>query len=816
MIVLLSVVLAGLVAPSAQANLTGSVSTEPKPAPDAKPADEVRWQTLPTGDRVAFQQTTGGPRVLSVKAAQGSSGRYRTVSTSNSVRVVPAEAQPYLISGKVTPDLFDIGALVGEAQPTLVVRRKTGTVRRVQIPADPQVAGDLWTKLTGQPPHATLTDPNPQLADGIRRVALAGKQPTTHASSQDSGCSDDSNPNEPGPGKFPVTIKALDRRGDPAWGTFILRDYHCRPWELNGFIQFRTQPGAAETFYVRKSTYSLLGDVRTYDASGRQVVEETIGGDTQLEVDGPTDVVVDARDAVQLEFDTSRKSELAHAVFGWTRGAAGHRLASALVLTPQYSALQRVSLIPTGPVTDGEFGFYPSVRLTAPLAEGTVHGGGWSSQLDAKLLTSLAASNLDTTLRVRHAGQDCHGCALVVTPDPQTGIPGAVKGAVDAGAAAVLVMPSQPGVVHQLLSADIPVLAVSYQQGMQLRRRLSTGSRHANVTLTLKLRPQSPYLYDLAFDQHAIPSDASYEINADDVTLVHQRFASDGTATRAYETRYTVKPCQCSLTPIFGAIELGTTRLDYVSSNDSAWQQMVKVPGSVTARDAPHAYDEQTPPTNEWFGGPLAPALTRNRPLGDWLFPAYTSNGDLVFHIGSSVDNAGHYGYGGDHSGRVWLNGEPLGDFDGFRTIDAQDRSGTWRLELQTTRPETGWARSTRARTVWTFDAAAAQTSDRQPLPMVDARISLPVQLDGHPDPGGKVVIQPWRLDADAIDVEQISLDLSVDGGETWLPQPLSDTAHGYTATPVLPGHGPVAMRVSIEAADGSTMHRTVRRAWVR
>ncbi len=799
-----------------------ATSTDVDSGSDASPT-RSGWVTLPTGDRVAYERDDAGIRTVGVEPAPGASGRYRTVDLGDHVRVIPFEAQGYVDSGQIDPAIFDVTALAAADDPTLEITRASGDQERRAIPTDPGRAHAQWVDLVGQP-RADAALARPARAPGVAAIDLAGTETTerpvvdgtdANASGADDAidpCTLGDDPNQPGPGKFPVTIRALDRRGAPSWGSFVLHDYRCRPWESYGYIQFGAPPDTGKTFYLPPAKYALLGDITTLDASGRFAQEITVGGLPEIDITGAREIVVDASDAVPIETTTRHESSPSTAVLGWTRGMPTNRLVTAVVLTPQYDSLKTMSAIPSDSITDGEFDFYPTLRETAPLVTASVKQ---LPDLHPKLLPGSASAAMESDLRLTDLAHPCRGCAIVVQEDPESGIGGPVADAVSQGAGAVIVIPAQPGIVHASVDSPTgPVLALSYSEGRAVLKR---ADRHTKVRVTVT--PFSPYLYDLALhEQSRIPADLSYAIDDRDVHRVVQRFHGDGKQGTFYETRYPLSPCRCSLQPILSQIQTGSERVDYVSDNGSVWQQQLFKPG-FTFRDAPHAYTRQSAATADWLDAPLTSGLAyaKDVSITDFRYPALVKDGTMTFNIPAVMDNAGHGGNGGFNEGRLFRNGQFVQDFTGFDTVPIGDMPTTWRLEIDHSHFVNSWASATASQVAWTFVTGDESSSQPAPLPMIDATIDVPVDLVGRPHgPAPEFTVHPWRLDGRSTNRVVVTMSFSTDGGLSWESAHVKRGHDGYTARPKLRGHGPVSMRLRVADHDGASVERTVHTLWTR
>ncbi|WP_081884049.1 S8 family serine peptidase [Micromonospora parva] len=183
----------------------------PPPAPPTKPtpsgaADRTPVTvTLITGDRVTV--TPGRPGAtpsVDVKRAPGATGSVRISTEGRDTYVYPDEAVPYLATGRLDKQLFDVTQLIAQgyddarsAELPLIVTRTTGSaklrtattlpgtqttqqlpsVRGEAIRTRRSQAADFWSALTdGRSPTArSAATPAPSFTAGIDKVWLDGK-----------------------------------------------------------------------------------------------------------------------------------------------------------------------------------------------------------------------------------------------------------------------------------------------------------------------------------------------------------------------------------------------------------------------------------------------------------------------------------------------------------------------------------------------------------------------------------------------------------------------------------------------------------------
>lgn len=623
------------------------------------------------------------------------------------------------------------------------------------------------------------------------------------------------NPTKPGPGKVAVTVNALDRAGEPAGGSFTMMDFHCEPYEANGFINFGLNPGSPHTFYLPAGTYSLLGYATTLDTSGTLAQEVTFGGDPEFDVVAgePLTITVDARDGEPLVVDTPQTSTPSIVVLGWERGIEGNPpLAQSTVVYPQSSSVSRISLIPSDPVSDGVFSFFPWVRNTEPWAAARAVGGGQPVDLPVRLLNPMNPTPVEGTVPVR-VGLDglTSGDVPLLTDGPE--LAAQVAAAEAAGAPAVLIGPAQEGLTEPRVGSSLPLLSLHSSDATALAERIQ---RMGGVgRLQLAVDPQPDDVYDLIDELPTVEADPFGALSAADLTTVHQTFHTDGNASQMFEARGPNSPCRCLLTPIFDIVEPGSTRLDHVIDNGSTWQQTVIHGAALQSRTVPAAYDETMDSERHWFAGAIgAGAVTGTLPT-DSQAPATTANGQVKLRLGA-VDGAGHSLSGPfPRSGTISRDGVVVAPtFGGTMQLDAPAAPAPWRIELSTTHSPVIWQGSSRVESVWEFVAGASTEETPTALPMIEAQTSFPVDASAQRSARGLLEVTPWRVDGASLRRADVQVELSWDNGATWTDQRGHFTRGVWKALPTW-GSGAVDVRITVLDGDGSTLTRTVEDAWV-
>ncbi|MFF2275719.1 S8 family serine peptidase [Agromyces sp. NPDC058126] len=182
-------------------------------APAAAPADE-HAVTLITGDRVRVTDLADGTHAVEIETAQPGAG-VQTIEVDGDLHVLPAAAMPYLASGVLDRDLFNVSQLIEfgyddasvDATPIIVELEDAAAGRRsapTQVPgvemgaplasiggaaatADHASAADTWAALTEAPAagaRAFSADPaEAKLGGGVEAIHLDGKVEATLDSS---------------------------------------------------------------------------------------------------------------------------------------------------------------------------------------------------------------------------------------------------------------------------------------------------------------------------------------------------------------------------------------------------------------------------------------------------------------------------------------------------------------------------------------------------------------------------------------------------------------------------------------------------------
>ena len=175
---------------------TADVTVDDPPAPRAV-AGSSHSVTLITGDRVTVTDVSDGTHTVDIETAVPGAGA-RTYQVGDDLHVVPDSAMPYLASGALDEDLFNVSRLIEfgyddaavDATPIIVEHRSgarafsapaPGVDVRADLPSIGGVAATLghadasaaWSALTA--PAARSFSATPELAGGVEAIHLDGK-----------------------------------------------------------------------------------------------------------------------------------------------------------------------------------------------------------------------------------------------------------------------------------------------------------------------------------------------------------------------------------------------------------------------------------------------------------------------------------------------------------------------------------------------------------------------------------------------------------------------------------------------------------------
>ncbi|HLV58753.1 MAG TPA: S8 family serine peptidase, partial [Natronosporangium sp.] len=526
-----------------------------------------------------------------------------------------------------------------------------------------------------------------------------------------------------------VTISLTDRHGQPAGGRVTLLNYERGVFEPGGYFDAPIAAGQELTLRLPRATYSITAHVATLDGSGRFLSELSLVFEPQRTLDRNQRLVLDARSAQPVEFQTPRTAVPESVTVAWTRAAAGEGgFFDSLLVLPAAGELERLSVTPTDPVTDGEFDVHVTAHLAVPALTVQARGEHFLPTYFVGSPRYEGAGRLPVVdVGQWPDGANLTGAVALMREDPDADPGMQVLAAAEAGARLALVTPAQPGLLRANgFGLPIPAATLSYEDGERLRDGLPGDLRLTGVVA-------SPYTYDLVFHSPGRVSDSTrYRVLPPDLATIDARYHGDGQARPALLARYPVAPCQCSLVRVYQLIDLPYARTEYVTATGGAvWSADLQAGLVGNLRAWNLAYQPNGRYEEGWGAAPLAP--TAASAVGD----VSTRDGDLLrLRVSAIADAAGRSGGSvGDSRGVLSRDGEVVAElFGGFGDVPVPPSVAEYRLEVTTTNgaPEEGRL-ATESRTTWTF--RSGHTADPQPLPLLSPRLDLPVSIGNAMDP---------------------------------------------------------------------------------
>ena len=621
------------------------------------------------------------------------------------------------------------------------------------------------------------------------------------------------------PKTYDLKVSLLGRDGKPTKSSsiFMLQELNGAYPDTYGFI------GSGYTFKVPAGTYSTASWISQRDAAGLEV-NTSVVGDPEIKVDKNTEVVLDARKAVEIKPKTQENSEFRGFSTNWHREGPG----SAWGLTySQGFWTDHIYVAPTEKVTEGTFEFSSKFRLYAKeLTARVTSPEKYALPLDyAQTSTGFPVKiSGDHTVRAvdagggtaaDFAGLDVRGKAAVVglgagdTPDE------ALANATKAGATYVIAYRKTPGYwIASVKSATIPLMIATGEDGAGLAGLLGTGR---TVKLRLDGTPVSPYVYNVMFPQPGgVSKNQTYPLDSSTTVRQTVRYHGSRAGQIAKDTVYRYRPWQSADIETANEVQLGTARTEYynVSADTRIWHAVY--PDWQANRPQWNSVRTFTEagklPAEDWLRQVVRPATS-----GQYGLSARTGD-KLTFRMPELSDEAvGHYasvdGVQDTAKGTLYADGQLVGDttLGGYGAFGVPAAKGAYRFVLDT-RHTTDWATySTSTHTEWTF--ASAHTDKETALPV----LSLGYDLDGldllNRAGAGRTseLSLTVRNQEGRVTPSVLKAWVSYDDGSSWKEVKVK---HGKAEIRHPKGARFVSLRVLASDAAGNQVDQTVLRAY--
>ncbi|MEU5032114.1 S8 family serine peptidase [Streptomyces milbemycinicus] len=744
-------------------------------------------KTMPDAD--VFQQGDG--RVDAVRAVnQGvfatpalSFGKYEEADTEVATKdITYTNTTDKAVELKVSSSLHDAAL---NADTVTVPAKGTATVA---VTVDP--AKEATGRYTG---HITAS------ADGVLVTTAVGfeKLPKT----------------------YDLKVSLLGRDGKPSTSAslFMLQELNGAYPDTYGFI------GKGYTFKVPAGTYSTASWISRRDAAGLEV-NTSIVGDPEIKVDKDTEVVLDARKAVEIKPKTKEDSEFRGFTTTWHREGPGTGLG---VTYSQGWWTDHVYVAPTEKVTQGMFEFSSKFRLYAKELTASVTGPEkYALPLDyAQTYSGLPVKvSGDHTVRAVDAGAgtaadfkglDVKGKVAVVHVGAGKTADEALTNATAAGAGYVLAYQETPGYwLGSVQSMTIPLMLATGEDGAKLGALLKSGKK---VKLKLAGTPVSPYVYNVMFPQvGAVSANQTYNLNSSNTVKQTVRYHGARAGDVGKDAVYRYRPWQGADIATTNNVQLGTERTEYYNVSDTRiwhavypnWQAIQPQWGAVRTFDKAGKQ-----PDEDWLGQVVRPATAQKYGLSQ-------RTGDkLTFRIPELSDSApDHYGSVDNvkdtAKGKLYADGQLVGDtaLGGYGAFTVPAAKSSYRLVVDTQRTADWAAYSTGTHTEWSF--ASAHTGQQTALGLLSvdydvAGIDLLNRAEaGHTSKLGLSV----RNQSGGVTVSSLNAFVSYDDGTSWKEVKVKD-GKAELKHPKKDARF-VSLRVRAGDRDGNMVDQTVVRAF--
>ncbi|MCQ4207557.1 S8 family serine peptidase [Streptomyces longispororuber] len=613
-----------------------------------------------------------------------------------------------------------------------------------------------------------------------------------------------------------VSLVGRDGKPNTSASLFMMSELNGAYPETHGFL------GSGYTFKVPAGTYNMAAWISKRDAAGLEVTTSIVG-DPEVKVDQDTEVVLDARKAVEIKPRTKQNSEFQGFTTSWHREGPGTNWG---VSYSQGWWTDHVYVAPTEKVTEGTFEFSSKFRLYAKdLTASVVTPQQYTLPLDYAQTSTGIPAKIDgehTALAVDAGsgtpadfeGLDVKGKVAVVRVAAGDTADEALANATAAGAGYVLAYHETPGYwISWVDSASIPLMTATGEDGAKLGALLKSGKK---VRLKLSGTAVSPYVYSVMFPQTgAVSADQTYDLNRSNTVRQTVRYHADRAGQIGTDAMYHYRPWQRFDIATSYTVPLGTERTEYYNVSDNrVWHAVYPDASAFKPQwDSLQTFDTAgTVPAEDWLRQVVRPATSAGYGLsqrtGDKLTFVIPELSDSTPGHYASVDNLKDTAKGTLYAGGQLVGATSLG---GLGTFDVAAAKASYRLVLDTRRTADWTAYSTSTHTEWSF--ASAHTDQRTALPL----LSVDYGVDGI-DLLNRVdrkhtsqIALSVRDQSGSVTTGDLKTWVSYDDGTSWKEVKVD---HGEVQLKHPKGAEFVSLRVRAADKDGNALDQTVLRAF--
>ncbi|MFC5824515.1 S8 family peptidase [Nonomuraea insulae] len=616
--------------------------------------------------------------------------------------------------------------------------------------------------------------------------------------------------------------------------------------------------GSGTCLLVTPGTYSVLGHIFTMPATQDSTttgkpLNESLLGDPEMKITENTEVVLDARKAVEVNVETpdhttKRNTGSAAALMWYRAGEQGTALRGGTTITPGGQVEERLFVQPTKKVTKGTFVVSTRWRLKAPEITLTTLGlkldpqyvdpvqfSDYSTEyprLDGTRLLLAVDAGRGTTAEIK--ARDLRGKLAVIRRTDGVPVSTQSNAAAAAGAAMVAIYSDTPGADVSTggnkVKLAVPTVRLTQEEGLKLVERL----RRLPVPIVAKGIVASPYVYDLFLrEQGRVRDSLKYVVRAKSLAKIetgfHSQLADDVTGN---ESRFVFEPWDTlSISTNHPMAKTPRTRTDYVTPDpDLRWSTSAGAPERSYNNMWPHTatplasmsspefrpYEAGEKVSRTVLKQPLLPGINPRNPLrreGDLLRMSMQGFVDAQGNYGDAYSSDFEHGMKTDF--RLYQGDTLLWQTNylpkASGTLPAE--KGTYRIEYDLTN-EAAWAKmSTRTRGVWTFGSERAEGTTV--IPLLLASFDAPVDLKNQARSHKLGLTLRHQEGAAQSAVKDVALEVSYDDGATWKPARLRAKGdRSYETTLDRSPSGFVSLRLKASDVNGNTLSQEVIRAY--
>ncbi|WP_116949465.1 S8 family serine peptidase [Jiangella endophytica] len=647
------------------------------------------------------------------------------------------------------------------------------------------------------------------------------------------------------PEVYELTVTVLDREGRPNRGATVQVGNVDDSSKHVSFPNLDARGQA--TVRVPPGTYSALSIMTELDG---ERYTYTFAGDPQIGVGpGGASVVLDGRTAVPVTADVGRTVEGVFAKLEfWRFPLSGEAMHYRYLLGEPFTD---VYATPTEQVTEGGFHLVTQVSLAEP--DIVVDGTGLAAFEPEYFVYAPELPAGRFRRDVVDAGAATPAELGAVDLDGRIALVEATGGqwseqirAVAAAGAELAFLYSRAGypfsgAVERGL--PIPAAALDLSEAEALLAR-------DGGTVTVHSTPDSPYLYDLRFDQDGgVGTDLSYVVDPDELATVSSTYRADAPQRTVADVNASFAPWQESSFDSYRYFRAPVERTEYVTASPGMlWLKQTvgyetdEVVLARHARDRLRTLDAGEQLEDTWFGAPFVPTPRREVLEQDRVAipcPACRDADELFFWIEDVADSGdGHYGSWDTR----WENSATRLYRDDALVVSRRTGRGVlaavaadseYRLEIDAW-SDAPWSWGTRSSTAWTFRSAAPASgvgelpshyacTDRGDrncalLPLLFATYDVPLDSLNRA-PAGRTfhfgLTVGGQVGAPSPSVRRVRVDVSYDDGASWRPAVVRRSGAGeYTVSVKHPADAEhVSLRIDAQG-DGTRLEQEVIRAY--